>query len=79
MTEAGKSELAGLLRRRLEIIADHAWRDRAAAEHFEALKGISLQIQAWADTHRGEIDARLRHFLGNASFDKALSHLETTS
>lgn len=34
-----------------------------------------MAIQRWTDDHRGDLDARLRHFLANASFDKALAHL----
>jgi len=75
MTEAASSELAALLRRRLEIIADHSWRDRDPAGHLDALKEVSMAIQRWTEDHRGDLDARLRHFLANASFDKALAHL----
>ncbi len=70
------SELIALLRRRVTLIADHAWRDRDAAEHLEALKTVSEEISTWTAEHRSEVDARLRHYLGNASFAKALDHLE---
>lgn len=70
------SELINLLRRRVAIIADHAWRDRDAAGHLEALKAVSGEISAWAATHRTEVDARMRHYLANASYQKALAHLE---
>ena len=69
-------ELIDLLRRREAVIADHEWRDRDAPAHLDALKDVSLAIEAWADGHQSEIDARLRHYLGNASFAKALAHLE---
>jgi hypothetical protein len=70
------SELIELLRRRVAIIADHDWRDRDAAGHLAALKEVSEKISAWTLTHRPEVDAQLRHYLANASYQKALAHLE---
>lgn len=72
-------ELIQLLRRRESVIADHAWRDRDAAGHLDALKHVSEEISAWAAEHGQAADARLRHFLANASFAKALAHLESFS
>ncbi len=73
------AELIKLLRRRESIIADHAWRDRDAAGHLDALKSVSEGIFGWAAEHQGSADARLRHYLANASFTKALAHLEASS
>ena len=73
------AELIQLLRRREAVIADHAWRDRDSAGHLEALKSVSEAISAWADANRDAADARLRHYLANASFAKALVHLEALS
>lgn len=70
------SELTELLRRRIAIIADHTWRDRDAAGHLEALKQVSEKISAWTAAHRTSVDAQLRHYLSNASYQKALAHLE---
>ncbi len=70
------SKLIELLRRRVAVIADHGWRDRDAAGHLEALKTVSEEISAWTAAHRTEVDAQLRHYLGNASYQKALAHLE---
>lgn len=70
------SDLIHLLRRRVAIIADHAWRDRDAAGHLEALKEVSEKITAWTMAHRTEVDAQMRHYLANASYQKALAHLE---
>jgi hypothetical protein len=70
------SELTELLRQRIAIIADHDWRDRDSAGHLEALKNVSEQISAWTAAHRGEADPQLRHYLANASYQKALAHLE---
>jgi hypothetical protein len=68
-------ELQALLRQRIAVIADHSWRDRDAESHLMALQEVSLAITAWAEDHRGELDAKLRHYLGNASYQKALAHL----
>ena len=70
------TDLMKLLRRRLAIISDHSWRDRDAAGHLEALKEVSEKISEWTVEHRAEVDAQLRHFLANASYQKALAHLE---
>ena len=72
-------ELINLLRDRLSIITDHAWRDRDAVSHLEALKDVSEKISSWTLAHRSEVDAQLRHYLANASFEKALAHLEAIS
>lgn len=69
-------ELSALLRRRESVIADHARRDRDPAAHLDALKEVSLAITAWAEKNRANLDPRLVHFLGNASFAKALAFLE---
>lgn len=70
------SGLKTLLCRRISIIADHAWRDRDATEHLEALQRVSEEISAWTLAHRSSVDAQLRHYLANASFQKALAHLQ---
>jgi len=70
------SELIDLLRQRVAIIADHACRDRDSAGHLEALKDVSEKISAWTKEHRSEVDPQMRHYLANASFQKALAHLE---
>jgi hypothetical protein len=70
-----KSQLIELLQRRETIIADHSWRDREAAGHLQALKDVSGEISTWTEAHGAACDARLRHYLTNASFAKALAHL----
>ncbi len=70
------SKLTELLRQRVAIIADHGWRDRDAAGHLAALQQVSEMITAWTLAHRTEVDAQLRHYLANASYQKALAHLE---
>lgn len=72
------SELIQLLQQRIAIIANHAWRDRDPAAHLEALQQVSTSISTWTLAHRSTIDAKLRHYLANSSFQKALTHLLTT-
>lgn len=69
------SELQTLLSRRLEIIADHSFRDRDATAHLAALKDVSDKIQTYTQNHQAEFDAKLRHFLAQSSYQKALEHL----
>ena len=71
--------LTELLRQRVSIIADHAWRDRDAASHLAALQEVSEKISTWTAAHRSEVDAQLRHYLANCSFEKALAHLDAGS
>jgi len=73
---AALEELTVLLHRRVAVIEDHAWRDRDASSHLEALKEVSEKITAWTTAHRTEVDSQLRHYLANSSFQKALAHAE---
>ena len=73
-----KEELIQLLRHREQVIADHPWRDRDPAAHLDALKSVSLQIDDWVALHGAQCDAKLRHFLTQSSFAKALAHLEAS-
>lgn len=75
-TTATLESLATLLRRRLEVIADHAWRDRDPDAHLEELKSVSEGIVALHQQHSAELPARLNHFLTQCSFDKALAFIE---
>lgn len=75
---ADYEELRSLLRQRLEIIADHAFRDRDAAAHLEALKQVSEAILAEHQRLRAQLPARLNHFLTQASFSKALEYLDSS-
>jgi hypothetical protein len=67
---------ADLLRRRLEIIGDHACRDSDPDGHVEALKTVSLEITVTHQRLAGQLPKRLDHFLERCSFDKALEFLE---
>lgn len=69
------AELQQLLRQRIEVIADHAFRDRDPAGHLEALKDVFEKIAAYEQAHHSEFDGKLRHYLTNFSYQKALDHL----
>lgn len=75
-TPEEQKNLADLLRRRLEIIGDNAWRDADPAAHLDGLKSVSEQIMAVHDAMRGRIHPRLEHFLAGCSYEKALAFLE---
>jgi hypothetical protein len=68
-------ELQALLKNRLSIIADLTFRDRDPEAHLESLKAVSLEIDSYTENHRSEFDAKLRHYLSNSSYQKALDHL----
>ncbi len=68
-------ELQALLKNRLAIIADHVFRDRDPDAHLSALKAVSQEIDSYSEVHRSEFDAKLRHYLSNASYQKALGYL----
>lgn len=67
-----------LLQRRIDLIADHAFRDRDAAAHLEALKNVSEEIMAEHQKLRVQLPPRLNHFLTQASFSKALEYLDSS-
>ncbi len=69
------TELQALLQRRLDVIADHALRDRDPAAHLAALKEISESLQTYAAAHHRDLDPKLRHYLTQSSYQKALDHL----
>ncbi len=69
------AELQVLLQQRLDVIADHTFREHDPAAHLTALKEVSEAIQAFSTAHHLEFDAKLRHYLTNASYQKALDHL----
>ncbi len=68
--------LTTLLRRRLEVIADHEWRDRDPEAHLEELKSVSEKIVAAHQKSAAGLPTRLNHFLTQCSFDKALEFIE---
>jgi hypothetical protein len=68
-------DLQTLLRQRLDIIADHKFRDRDPDSHLAALKDVSEEIQGYTNRHLASFDGKLRHYLTNSSYQKALDHL----
>lgn len=69
-------ELASLLRRRLDIIADTELRDRDPEHQLALLREVSETIEAFHARHRGSVPPRLNHYLGNCSYQKALEWAE---
>ncbi|MCX6854464.1 MAG: hypothetical protein NTV80_06120 [Verrucomicrobia bacterium] len=64
-----------LLSRRIQLIADHTFRDMDRSGHLAALQQVSELIQ---DEHlrlKPSLPPRLNHFLQQASFSKALDYL----
>jgi len=69
--------LAASLRERLEVIADHAHRDRDQAGHLQRLVEISGRIDSLiASLPAKELDPQFRHYLERRSYDKALAWIE---
>ena len=60
-------KLAELLRKRLEIIADHEFRDNDPESHLKSLEEISVAIENQHETLGNSIDARLKHYLTKKS------------
>ena len=69
--------LAASLRERLEVIADHAHRDRDQAGHLQRLVEVSGRIDSLiAGLPSKELDPQFRHYLERRSYDKALAWIE---
>ncbi len=69
-------ELAAMLKRRLDTIADADLREREPKRQLALLQEVSESIAAFHARHRGAIPPRLNHFLENCSFQKALEWAE---
>jgi hypothetical protein len=72
---ADYSHLRDLLQHRLDLIADHTFRDRDAAAHLAALQKVSEDLVAEHQKLRDGLPPRLNHFLTQASYSKALEYL----
>ena len=68
--------LAVLLRRRVETIADRDRHVRDPDGHFQAIKAVSEAILAAQAGLEGRLPVRLKHFLDNCSYEKALIFIE---
>ena len=70
--------LAGALRERLAVIADHAYRDRDQAGHLQRLIAVSERIDVLVlALPSGDLDPQFRHYLERRSYDKALAWIES--
>lgn len=65
--------LISLLERRLEVIGDAELRENDPEKQLVLLQEVSEAISAFHLQHKALLSARLNHFLGNCSFDKALA------
>ena len=68
--------LHAAVKARLDIVADHAFRDRNAAAHLEALKDVAGQLDTLVGSLPANTDPTLRHYLERQSYTKALGWLE---
>ncbi|MBL9130608.1 MAG: hypothetical protein JNG86_05380 [Verrucomicrobiaceae bacterium] len=71
-------QLRQLLQQRLDIIADHAFRDRDPAAHLAALQDVSERLAAEHARLRDDLPPRLHHFLTQSSLTKALEYLDAS-
>lgn len=71
--------LESALQQRLDVIADHAWRDADAAGHLRALQEVSERIFQIQEQHAAQLSPQLQHFLSSQSYTKALAVLRVTS
>ena len=70
--------LAEALKDRLEVIADHAHRDRDQAGHLQRLIDVSARIELLAAAlPPAELDPQFSHYLERRSYDKALAWIES--
>lgn len=79
MTSCTKESLAKLLKERLEIIADHSFRDRDPEAHLNALRSVSENLALLYQDNKPEFPPRLRHFMEQCSYAKALDYLNDTT
>ena len=70
------SNLEHLLKERLNVIADHALRDRDPAAHLEKLREVSTALDQEYEALRSGLPARLNHFMQSRSYQKALAFIE---
>jgi hypothetical protein len=78
-THASPEALATLLQKRLDVIADREFRERDAEAHLAALREVSEALDATYQAMKPQLPARLRHFMEQASYTKALEYLRQGS
>lgn len=69
-------KLHAAVKARLDLVADHAFRDRDPATHLAALKSAAARLDAEMSHLPAEIDPTLRHYLERQSYTKALAWLD---
>ena len=69
------SRLEQLLHARLDVIADHALRDRDPAAHLDKLREVATALDAEHQQLRATLPARLNHFMQQSSYQKALDFI----
>lgn len=69
--------LHALLKRRIQLISDHEFRDADPTGHLASLQQISELITSEHHRLKPILPGRLNHFLQQASFSKALEYIET--
>ncbi len=70
------SELREALRVRVDVVADHALRDRDAAAHLEKLKAAAARLEILVAALPPDCDPMLRHYLERQSYLKAIDWLD---
>lgn len=68
--------LHAAVKRRLDLVADHAFRDRDPAAHLAALKSAAAELDTLVRELPTDCDGELRHYLERQSYTKALAWLE---
>lgn len=61
---------------RLDLVADHGFRDRDPAAHLAALKAAAARLDAEVSALPDQVDPTLRHYLERQSYTKALDWLQ---
>lgn len=79
MQPLSTATLKSLLEKRLAVIGDHALRENDPAAQLRALQEVSEAIEMEHQKLRPSLPGKLRHYLEQASYQKALAHLEENS
>ena len=69
------SALHEAVKKRIDLVADHAFRDRDPAGHLAALKSAAAELDALVKALPADCDPNLRHYLERQSYLKALAWL----
>ncbi|MBM3857063.1 MAG: hypothetical protein FJ390_03775 [Verrucomicrobia bacterium] len=79
MNASTLQHLSSSLSERLRLIADHEFRDRDPAAHLKKLQEASEVIERCEVLllSEGSVDPKLRHYLKQRSYDKALTHAQS--